>query len=142
MSAAACWRRVRALEDSGVIAGYSVVLDREKAGFAMAAILHVKLDRHETRVVDSFVKGVRARAEVLDELSELLPDGELRVGFEDFSMSVQAHASLREKLPSQVELVGAGRVVERLRAVKEPGEVQRVRAAAELADAALRARAR
>lgn len=66
MSASACWRRVRALEDSGVIAGYSVVLDREKAGFAMAAILHVKLDRHETKVVDSFVKGVRSRAEVLD----------------------------------------------------------------------------
>ena len=66
MSASACWRRVRALEESGVIAGYSVVLDREKAGFAMAAILHVALERHEASFVEGFVRSVRARAEILE----------------------------------------------------------------------------
>jgi Lrp/AsnC family leucine-responsive transcriptional regulator len=47
MSSSACWRRVRALEESGVIAGYAALVDREKAGFAMSAILHVSLERHD-----------------------------------------------------------------------------------------------
>ena len=49
-----------------------------------------------------------------------------------------AHARLRELLPERVELVPAGGLVEELRAVKEPGELARIRAAAELADDGLR----
>ena len=66
MSTSACWRRVRALEDSGVIVGYSALVDREKAGFATSAILHVSLERHDAKFVDEFVSRVTARAEVLE----------------------------------------------------------------------------
>src|SRR5688572_6863947 len=40
MSTSACWRRVRGLEQAGVIVGYSALVDREKDGFATSAILH------------------------------------------------------------------------------------------------------
>ncbi|MBS7701870.1 Lrp/AsnC family transcriptional regulator [Chelatococcus asaccharovorans] len=66
MSTSACWRRVQALEESGVIVGYSALVNREKAGFAMAAILHVSLERHDTKYVEEFVARVTARAEVLE----------------------------------------------------------------------------
>src|SRR5215213_867558 len=66
MSPSAFWRRVRALEDSGVIEGYAALLDREKAGFALSAILHVSLERHDVKFVDEFVTRVKARAEVLE----------------------------------------------------------------------------
>lgn len=33
MSTSACWRRVRALEESGVIRGYAALVAREQAGF-------------------------------------------------------------------------------------------------------------
>ena len=66
MSASACWRRVRALEECGVIEGYAALVDREKAGFAMSAILHVSLERHDVKFVEEFVTRVRARAEVLE----------------------------------------------------------------------------
>ena len=62
------------------------------------------------------------------------PDGNLRVGFEDQHVSVKAHARLREVVPERIELVGAGGLVEAERAVKEPGEVEAIRAAAALAD--------
>jgi len=62
------------------------------------------------------------------------PDGELRVGFEDQHVSVRSHGRLREVIPDRVELVPAGGIVEDLRAVKEPGEIERIAAAAELAD--------
>jgi Lrp/AsnC family transcriptional regulator, leucine-responsive regulatory protein len=66
MSTSACWRRVRALEDTGVITGYSALVDREKAGFTTSAILHVSLERHDAKFVDEFVSRVTERAEVLE----------------------------------------------------------------------------
>jgi Xaa-Pro aminopeptidase len=64
-------------------------------------------------------------------------EGTLRLGFDDEHLSVKSHARLRELVPSGVELVAAGGLVEDLRMVKDPEEVERIRAAALLADAAL-----
>jgi Xaa-Pro aminopeptidase len=62
------------------------------------------------------------------------PEGELRLGFEDDHVSVRRHARLREVIPDRIELAAAGGIVEALRAVKEPEEIERIAAAAELAD--------
>ncbi|WP_272472692.1 M24 family metallopeptidase [Baekduia alba] len=65
-------------------------------------------------------------------------DGKVvRLGFDDASMSVKDHASLTSKLVEGVELVAAAGVVEDLRAIKDAGELDKIRAAAQLADAAL-----
>jgi Xaa-Pro aminopeptidase len=76
----------------------------------------------------------RAPQELRTALADGWPPGELRVGFEDQHVSVRLHTELRETLPDRIELVAAGGVVEAERAVKEPGEVAAIRAAAELAD--------
>ena len=60
-----------------------------------------------------------------------------RVGFDDEHVSVRTHERLREHAPDGVELVAAGGLVERLRMVKDADEVEKVRAAARLADEAL-----
>jgi len=62
------------------------------------------------------------------------PEGELTLGFEDDHMSVRAHRRLRAVLPERVALKPAGGVVEAERAVKEPGELEKIAAAAALAD--------
>jgi len=62
------------------------------------------------------------------------PDGELRVGFEDQHVSVRTHGRLRDVIPDRISLEPAGGIVEALRAVKEPDEVERIAAAAALAD--------
>ncbi len=62
----------------------------------------------------------------------------LRLGFDDLHVTVAQHRRLAEKLEDRVELVGAGGVIEGLRAVKDPQEIDRIRAAAELADDAFR----
>lgn len=66
MSASACWRRVRALEEEGVIRRYATVLDAAKAGLSFHAIAHVTLTRHDHRHVDTFIAEVGRRPEVLD----------------------------------------------------------------------------
>jgi Xaa-Pro aminopeptidase len=73
-----------------------------------------------------------------EELGPLLPDSELRLGFEDRDVTVHQHATLRRRLRGSIELVAAGTPVEALRAVKDEREIERIRAACELADAALR----
>jgi Xaa-Pro aminopeptidase len=69
---------------------------------------------------------------------ELLPQIAARmrgkVGFEDGKLSVRQHGRLAEAVSDQVELAPAGALVEELRAVKEEGEIERIAAAAELAD--------
>jgi Xaa-Pro aminopeptidase len=70
-------------------------------------------------------------------LAELYAGGG-RLGFEEGAMTVKQHERLRELLGEEWELVPCGGLVEKLREVKQPAELQRIRAACELADAALR----
>jgi len=60
------------------------------------------------------------------------------LGFDDAHFTVAQRDHLRELLPEQWDLVPCGGLVERLRAVKEPEEIARIHAAAQLADEALR----
>jgi Xaa-Pro aminopeptidase len=76
----------------------------------------------------------RAPQDFLAALAGGWPDGPLRVGFEDDHVSVRRHGRLAEIVPERVELVAAGGLVEAERAIKDAGEVQRIRAAAALVD--------
>ena len=66
MSASACWRRVKAMEEAGVVAAWPAVLDASRCGLAFAAIVHVTLTRHETAHVATFIERVAERPEVLE----------------------------------------------------------------------------
>jgi DNA-binding Lrp family transcriptional regulator len=66
MSTSACWRRVKALEDAGVIRRYAAIVDPAACGLRFHAIVHVQLARHEEGFVDGFVEAIAARPEVLD----------------------------------------------------------------------------
>jgi Xaa-Pro aminopeptidase len=57
-----------------------------------------------------------------------------KVGFEDAKLSVRQLARLEAAAGDDVDLLPAGDLVERLRMVKEPEELQRIEAAAELTD--------
>lgn len=57
-----------------------------------------------------------------------------RVGFEDGNLTVRQHERLSGFVGEGVELVAAGRLVEELRKVKDRDELDRIRAAAALAD--------
>jgi Xaa-Pro aminopeptidase len=70
----------------------------------------------------------------LAALGSAWPEGDLTLGFEDDHVSVRAHQRLRGVLPERIGLKAAGGVVEAERAVKEPGEVEKIAAAAALGD--------
>jgi Xaa-Pro aminopeptidase len=76
----------------------------------------------------------QAPQDFVTALGDGWPEGGLRLGFEDQHVSVRQHHRLREVLPDRIELVPAGGVVEAERAVKDAGEIARIRAAAALVD--------
>jgi Xaa-Pro aminopeptidase len=102
------------------------------------------VSRGERLFLTDFRYVERARAEVREferlEGGRDLP-GDLaarisgRAGFDDAHVSVRAHRRLAEKTGEGVELVPAGGLVERLREQKDAGELQAMRAAAQIADA-------
>lgn len=66
LSPSPCLRRVRALEDGGVIAGYRAVLDSRKLGLTLLALIHISMDRHTPERFANFEEKVRALPEVLE----------------------------------------------------------------------------
>jgi Xaa-Pro aminopeptidase len=76
----------------------------------------------------------RAPQDFMTALGDGWPKGDVRLGFEDQHVSVRQHARLQEVLPDLVELVAAGGLVEAERAVKEPAELDAIRAAAAIVD--------
>jgi len=66
MSSSACWRRVRALEEDGVIDRYAALVNPRKAGFSFSSMTLVSLARHEEKNVEHFVREVLRHPEVLE----------------------------------------------------------------------------
>jgi len=66
MSSSACWRRVKNLEETGVIDRYAVIANTRKAGFGLSSVVHVSLARHEQKNVDNFIREVSRHPEILE----------------------------------------------------------------------------
>ena len=66
LSASACWRRVKALEEAGVIERYAALLNPRKAGFSLSSMTLVSLARHKQEHVDNFIREVERHPEVLE----------------------------------------------------------------------------
>ena len=66
LSPSPCLRRVRALEESGLIVGYRALLDAKKMGLSLMALIHISMDRHTPERFANFEAAVRVLPEVLE----------------------------------------------------------------------------
>ncbi|NMG47684.1 winged helix-turn-helix transcriptional regulator [Azoarcus communis] len=66
LSPSSCLRRVRALEESGLITGYRAVLDARKLGLSLMALIHISMDRHTPERFAHFEAEVAAIPQVLE----------------------------------------------------------------------------
>jgi Lrp/AsnC family transcriptional regulator, leucine-responsive regulatory protein len=66
LSPSPCLRRVRALEESGIIAGYRAHLDAGKLGLSLMALIHIAMDRHTPERFANFEAKIGALPEVLE----------------------------------------------------------------------------
>ncbi|KPP84348.1 MAG: Lrp/AsnC family transcriptional regulator, leucine-responsive regulatory protein [Rhodobacteraceae bacterium HLUCCO07] len=66
LSPSPCLRRVRNLERSGVIEGYSARVNARAYGLAITAFVHIRLERHDEETVQNFERRVQGMEEVLE----------------------------------------------------------------------------
>jgi len=66
LSPSPCLRRVRALEESGLIAGYRAILDARQLGLNLLALIHISMDRHTPERFANFEQKVADLPEVLE----------------------------------------------------------------------------
>jgi len=62
----ACWRRIRRLEDSGVIARRVALVDPEKLGLATTVFVAIRTNRHDPAWLDAFRRGVETIEEIVE----------------------------------------------------------------------------
>jgi len=66
LSQSPCLRRVRTLEESGLIIGYRALVDARKLGLTLLALIHIAMDRHTPERFANFDAAVNALPEVLE----------------------------------------------------------------------------
>ncbi|MFC0009773.1 Lrp/AsnC family transcriptional regulator [Devosia nitrariae] len=100
LSPSACHRRVRALEERGLIEGYRAVLSSERLGFSMQFFIEVGLISQSEAALDAFEAAVRDIPEVLEcHLMAGQSDYILRVICRDHEDFERLHRRLSARLP-------------------------------------------
>jgi len=66
LSPSPCARRLRILEEKGVIKGYTAMIDQTKVGLPVSAFASIKLERQREEDLDRFAKAVAGWPEVVD----------------------------------------------------------------------------
>ena len=66
ISASPCWRRVRELEESGVISNYATLIDAASVGLMVSVFVNVSLERQVERELEVFQNAIRERPEVME----------------------------------------------------------------------------
>ena len=100
LSQTPCWRRVKALEESGVIRGYRAMLDRETLGYGFLAYVTVGLNQH-TKAAQAAFEVAMAQAPQVRECHNVTGVFEylLRVETRDLAAYKVFHTDVLGTLP-------------------------------------------
>ena len=104
LSASPCLRRIRRMEQAGIITAYSITVDQNAVGLPVSVFISIKLERQRAVQLDRFAEAIAEWPEVMECY--------LMTGQFDFLLRVVCadlasyEAFLRDKL-TQVEGVGS-----------------------------------
>jgi len=105
LSPSPCSRRVKALEESGFIAGYATLLSAEHFNLSLTAYVQVRLEKHSHEILESFEARIYGYDEVLEccLLTGSDADYQLKVLVEDMG---QFKVFLLDKLTTDPHIAG------------------------------------
>jgi DNA-binding Lrp family transcriptional regulator len=100
MSESACFRRLKKLEDSGVIENYTVRISPAAIGLNLTAVVSISLAKQSDDEVVKFEEAVAKIPEVLEcHLLTGTPDYLLRVAVADLEALERLYATVLRRLP-------------------------------------------
>jgi Lrp/AsnC family transcriptional regulator, leucine-responsive regulatory protein len=65
LSSTPCWKRVKEMEATGIIRGYTALVDREKVGLSLCVLAEVNLTRHNEDDVRRFEEAVATAPQIV-----------------------------------------------------------------------------
>ncbi len=100
LSESACLRRVRQLEESGLIAGYVMLVDQARSGYPSDVFVQISLHRQQGEDLERFEQAVREVPEVM-ECYLMTGDADflLRVVASDAADFERLHTKFLTRLP-------------------------------------------
>ena len=66
LSPSPCLRRVRALEESGIVTGYRALLNAKALGYTLMALIYISMDMHTPERFENFEKEINQIGEILE----------------------------------------------------------------------------
>jgi len=66
LSPSPCLRRVRALEDAGIVTGYRALLNAKALGYTLMALIYISMDMHTPERFENFEKEINQIGEILE----------------------------------------------------------------------------
>ena len=69
LSSTPCWKRIKDMEATGVIRGYSALVDRAKVGLDLMVVVETNLSQHTEDLVQQFERAVAATPAIVRCLS-------------------------------------------------------------------------
>ena len=119
LSPSACLRRMRELESSGVIRGYTAIIDEPAAGEAIVAIVQITLERQTDDVLRRFEHALRGCAEVREcYLMAGMTDYLVRVEAASVADYERLHTEVLSRLPSVTRIQSSFAIRNVLRPVR------------------------
>ncbi len=100
LSPSPCLRRVRNLEASGVIRGYTALVDQKACGWPITCLVRIRLGNHSQETVQAFEKKIAETEAILDcYLMTGNADYELRIAARSLDDYEQLVRETIQKLP-------------------------------------------
>jgi Lrp/AsnC family leucine-responsive transcriptional regulator len=120
LSPTPCQRRVKRLEEAGIIARYAAVIDPAQVGLPLQAFVQVALSSHAEEVVQGFQRALSARPEVL---AAYAMSGEMDYLLHVLAVDFEAYAEFALKALLRMPGVKETKSSFVLAALKAPGDV-------------------
>ena len=114
LSRNACWRRVKALEEAGVIKARVVLLDPAKLGLGLTAFIAIRTAQHEEKWLEKFSRAVREFPEIIGVYSTT---GETDYLIQAVISDIAGYDQLYKRLITRISLtdVSASFVMEKIK---------------------------
>ncbi|WP_374573526.1 Lrp/AsnC family transcriptional regulator [Phenylobacterium sp.] len=100
LSETSCQRRVKALEESGVISGYAALIDERALGLSLSVFVTVTLSSQAEAALDAFERAIREVKEVAE--CHLMTGGAdylLRLAVRDVDDLERVHSKVLTRIP-------------------------------------------
>ncbi len=105
LSPSACLRRVQLLERSGLINGYTVLIDEERMGYSASIFVQIELDRQNEDALQAFEAAVEDCPEIVEcYLMAGQSDYIMRVLVQDLKDYERIHQQSLSRLPGVARL--------------------------------------